>query len=249
MLRRYVVYLPLVLIFAVGAAFTKEHATTAQIVANIEDKIYHARVYEHGDVHVTFEDGVATLTGSVDSLGVKHDAERAARRAEDVVEVVNHIDVRAEDITARQIAEQARKEIVTYYAYGIFDHVMLEAEGNRLVVSGQVTDPYKKTDIGNFLARVKGVAELENNLEVLPTSIYDDQLRITVARAIYNDPYFVHYATQAIPPIHIIVKNGNVTLEGVVASTIDRAKAENDARFAATFFSLTDNLRVEGGKR
>ncbi len=92
------------------------------------------------------------------------------------------------------------------------------------------------------------MAEIENNLEVLPTSIYDDRLRVAVARAIYNDPYFIGYATQVNPPIHVVVKNGNVTLDGVLASGIDRAKAESNARFAATYFSLTNNLRVEGGK-
>jgi hyperosmotically inducible protein len=121
----------------------------------------------------------------------------------------------------------------------------LEIQGDRLIVNGQVTLPFKKQDIGNFLAHDKGVADLENNLEVLPTSEYDDSLRFAVARAIYNDPYFIHYRDQALPPIHIIVKNGNVTLEGVVLNPLDRAKAEADARLAATFFNFTDNLRVE----
>ncbi len=249
MLKRHFVYLPLVLVFVAGVTFAKEHATKAQIAASIEDRLYHARVYEHGDVAVSFEDGVATLAGTVDSVGVKHDAEGAARKVEDVVQVANHISVRTEDITFRQILEQARKEIVTYYAYGIFDNVKLEAEGNKLVVSGEVSQPFKKEDIGNFLAHIKGVAVLENNLEVLPLSSYDDSLRIAIARAIYNDPYFLHYATQALPPMHIIVKNGNVTLEGVVGTQLDGAKAEADARFAGTFFSLTNNLRVEGSNR
>ena len=91
---------------------------------------------------------------------------------------------------------------------------------------------------------VKGVSQVQNDLEVLPVSIYDDQLRLAIARAIYNDPFFVHYATTALPSIHIIVKNGNVTLEGVVNSSLDKAKAGNDARFAATYFSLTNKLHV-----
>jgi hyperosmotically inducible protein len=114
-----------------------------------------------------------------------------------------------------------------------------------LLVSGQVAQPFKKSDIGNFLAHIKGVAQLDNNLEVLPTSQFDDRVRLAVARAIYGDPFFVHYADQALPSIHIIVKNGNVTLEGVVANQLDRAKAEADARLAATYFSFTDNLRLE----
>jgi hyperosmotically inducible protein len=237
--------LALLIAWAVQPGFGQKHASNAQILAQIQDRLYHARVFEHGQVQAAFEGGVATLSGTVDSLGVKHDAERAVRKVDDVYQIADNITVHFEDVTPRQIAEQARKQIVTYYAYGIFDNVWLEVQGDKLVVNGQVSQPFKKEDIGNFLAHIKGVAVLENNLEVLPLSPYDDSLRLAIARAIYNDPYFTNYAIQALPPIHIIVKNGNVTLEGVVATQLDRVKAEMAARFAGTFFSLTNNLRVE----
>jgi hyperosmotically inducible protein len=237
---------PLMLAIAVQVTFAKKHDDSpAQITARIEDKLYHANVFKHGDVQVSVDNGVATLTGTVDCLGVKMDAERAARKVDDVTEVVDNINVHAEDVTPRQIAEQARKDIVTYPWFTIFDWITLEVQGERLIVNGQVTQPYKKQDIANFLAHVKGVAELKDNMEVLPVSDYDESLRIAIARAIYNDPYFLHYRDQALPPIHVIVKNGNVTLEGVVASALDRAKAEADARLAATYFNFTDNLRTE----
>jgi hyperosmotically inducible protein len=237
---------PVVLATAVQVTFAKKHDDSpAQITARIEDKLYHANVFKHGDVQVRVDNGVATLAGTVDCLGVKMDAERAARKVDDVTEVVDNINVHAEDVTPRQIAEQARKDIVTYPWFTIFDWITLEVQGERLIVNGQITQPYKKQDIANFLAHVKGVAELEDNMEVLPVSDYDESLRIAIARAIYNDPFFLHYGNQALPPIHIIVKNSNVTLEGVVASALDRAKAETDARLAATFFNFTDNLRIE----
>src|SRR5208337_4986075 len=108
--------------------------------------------------------GVATLTGTVDCLGVKVDAERAARKVDDVTDLVDKINVHAEDVTPRQIGEQARKDILTYPWFSIFDWVTLGIQDNRLIVNGQVTLPSKKQDIGNFLAHVKGVAELDNNL-------------------------------------------------------------------------------------
>jgi len=235
----------LMLALAAQAGFAKRQTDSpAQITAKIEDKLYHAQVFKHGNVQVSVDNGVATLSGTVDSAGYKLDAERAARKV-DGVTVVDNIAVRADDVTPRQIAEQARKEVVTYYAYTIFDNINLQLQDGRLVVSGQVTQPFKKSDIGNFLAHIKGVAELDNNLEVLPTSQYDDRLRMAVARAIYRDPLFVRYADQALPPIHIIVNNGSVTLEGVVANQLDRTKAEADARLAATYFSFTDNLRLD----
>jgi hyperosmotically inducible protein len=237
-------FAPLMLAIAAQVTFAKKQADSpAQITAKIEDKLYHAQVFKHGNVQVTVNNGVATLSGSVDSVGYRMDAERAARKV-DGVTVVDNITVHADDVTPRQIAEQARKDIVTYYAYTIFDNINLQFQDGRLV-GGQVTQPFKKSDIGNFLAHIKGVAELDDNLEVLPTSQFDDRLRLAVARAIYRDPFFVHYADQALPSIHIVVKNGNVTLEGVVANQLDRAKAEADARFAATYFGFTDNLRLD----
>ncbi|MGH9357473.1 MAG: BON domain-containing protein, partial [Terriglobia bacterium] len=101
----------------------------------------------------------------------------------------------------------------------------------------------------SYLSHVKGVAQLTNDLQVLPTSPLDDSLRLAIARAIYNDSYFVNYANQAVPPIHIIVDNQNVTLEGVVNSQIDKQRAEMDARFAGTYLSLTNNLQVETGRK
>ncbi|MGH9435142.1 MAG: BON domain-containing protein [Terriglobia bacterium] len=244
--------LPLVVIpyaaILVTSAYGKQHITQAEIVAEIQDRLYHAQVFKHGSVNVAFHDGVATLTGSVDSIGVKADAERAAQKVDDVESVVNQITVNPGDTGPQGIIRDARKAILTYPFYTIFDHIVFQMRGNDLTVSGQVTQPYKKSDIGNFLEHIKGVTEFTNNLQVLPVSTFDDQLRIQIARAIYDDPLFMNYGNQAHPPIHIIVENGNVTLDGVVNSEVDRAAAERDARFAGTYFSLKNNLRVESAK-
>jgi hyperosmotically inducible periplasmic protein len=178
-------------------------------------------------------------------VGVKNDVEKAIAKAAGVNSVVDKITVDTNDATPQFIAEQARHEILTYPFYTIFDNIELKLQGNSLTVSGQVTEPFKKSDIGNFLSHLRGVTGFENDLEVLPTSQMDDQIRRAVARAIYRDPFFVNYGNQALPPIHIIVKNGNVTLDGVVDTTLARTKAEMDARFAATYFGLTNNLRLE----
>ncbi len=220
--------------------------TDSQATEGIQSRLDQAKVNKHGEVQVTYAGGVATLTGTVDNLGSKLDAEKAARKAPGVTQVVDNIQVRAEGVSAQQILEQARHEIVMYYAYGIFDNVNLEAHNGTLTVSGQVTQPFKKTDMGNILERVKGVAALQNNLEVLPAL----ECLMTACGCKWRGPsmairYFIHYANQALPPIHIIVKNGNVTLEGVVASTMDRTKAEMAARLTGLSFSVVDHLQVE----
>lgn len=244
--------LPLLVVFALAVgstAWAADHnMSQAQVQAEIQDRLYHAQVYKHGNVNVSYENGTATLTGQVDCIGVKNDAERATRKVNDVNQIVNQITVNPGDTGPESIVRDARKAILTYPFYTIFDNVVLRIQGNDLTVSGQVTDPYKKSDIGNFLEHIKGVTDLTNNLQVLPTSQYDDALRLSIARAIYDDPNFINYRNQAIPPIHIIVDNGNVTLEGVVNSEIDKQVAGRDARLAATYFGFTNNLRVENSK-
>lgn len=243
-MRSKLPFLALAIAMGTGLCWAVPPTTDSQATEKIQSRLDHAKVNQHGDVHVTYAGGVATLTGTVDNLGSKLDAEKAAQKAPGVSQVVDNIQVRADGMTDSQILAQARHEIVMYYAYGIFDNVDLAAQHGTLTVSGQVTQPFKKTDMGRILERVKGVAALQNNLEVLPTSMFDDRLRLQVARAIYRDPFFIQYANLALPPIHIVVKNGNVTLEGVVASTMDRTKADLDARGAGLSFSVVDNLQV-----
>ncbi len=228
------------------AAMGDVEPNPAKTTAEIQNRIYQAKVFDHGQVQVTYSQGVATLSGTVEDLAAKLAAERAASKVKGVTRVLDYIVVDA-DVSPAQILEKARHEVLMYPWYGIFQNVQLEAKGHTLIVSGQVTQPFMKSDLGNILAAVPGVAELQNNLEVLPVSAFDDQIRWAVARAIYRDPVFADYANQALPPIHIIVKNGHVTLVGVVASALDRAKAEADARTATTFFSFTNELQVARG--
>jgi hyperosmotically inducible periplasmic protein len=244
-MRNKLPLLALSLVLGAGWVWAGPPTTDSQAIGNIQLRLDKAKVDQHGDVQVTYAGGVATLTGTMDNLGSKLDAEKAAQKVRGVTQVVDNIQVRAEGVEDQQILERARHEIVMYYAYGIFDNVELAAHNGTLAVSGQVTQPFKKTDMGNILERVKGVAALQNDLEVLPVSNFDDRLRQQVARAIYGDPFFIRYANQALPPIHIIVKNGNVTLEGVVASTMDRTKAEMAALHAGLSFAVVDNLQIE----
>ena len=237
----------LFLVVGTGACLAAPPTFDQQAMVDIQSRLNHAKALKHGDVQVKIEGGVATLTGTVDNLGSKLDAEKAAQKTPGVTRLVDNIQVQAPGVDENQMLRAARHEVVMYYAYGIFDNVEFEANGGTLTVSGQVTQPFKKTDIGRLLERVKGVAALQNNLEVLPLSTFDDRLRLQVARAIYGDPFFIHYANQAIPPIHIIVKNGNVTLEGVVASSMDKIKANMAALHTGLSFSVVDNLRIVKG--
>lgn len=227
--------------FQVEAA---DRIPSAQIAEEVQDHLYHADVFKHGKVQVAVGDGVATLSGSVDSVGVKMDAQNAAMKDEDIVRIVNNIHVDTDGVTPNQIAEQARRRLLASYAYTVFDHVEVEAHGNTLIVLGQVTQPYKKAAVVYSLAHIRGVEAIDNKIRVMQLSPFDDNLRMQVARAIYDDPNFSEYVDAGRLPIHIIAFEGDITLEGVVDSRLDRARAEADARMVPAVDTVTDNLRL-----
>ncbi len=246
-MRNKLPILALSLVLGTGWVWAAPPTTDSQALGDIQVRLGKAKVDQHGAVQVTLSHGVATLTGTVDNLGSKLDAEKAARKVRGVTQVVDNIQVRADDLTDQEIVNLAGHELLMYYAYGMFDYVNLEVNHGTLIVRGEVTQPFKKRDLENIFERVKGVAALQNNLEVLPNSRLDDQLRLQLARAIYGNPYFTPYRDLAIPPIHIIVKNMNVTLEGVVNSTMDRTEAGLVANHTGLSFSVVNNLRVVKG--
>jgi hyperosmotically inducible protein len=144
------------------------------------------------------------------------------------------------------VAKAVRHEIVMYPYYGVWDNIEFQVAGGNVTLSGEVTQPYKKTDIARAVQRVQGVTSLSNNLEVLPLSSMDNQLRRQVARAIYSDPTLSRYAIAAQPAIHVIVDNGHVTLEGIVANDFDKQVAGLRASSSGLSFGpVVNNLRVE----
>ena len=153
--------------------------------------------------------------------------------------------------TDTQIAEKVAHEMRMYSRYTIWDNIAVRVREGDVELTGQVSQPFKKADLGRLAQRVPGVRSVTNQLEVLPTSFFDDRLRLQVARAIYRDPVLSRYAIQAVPPIHIIVDNGHVTLEGVVNNEMEKNVAGIRAGQAGlSFGQVTNNLRVENpGKK
>src|SRR5437773_351737 len=124
--------------------------------------------------------------------------------------------------TDADLAAKAVHEIRMYSRYTIWDNVNISVHDGSVELQGQVSQPFKKQDLQRLMQSVPGVTSVTNRLEVLPLSPFDDRLRIRVARAIYGDSTLSRYAIQAIPPIHIIVKNGQVSLEGVVNNELEK---------------------------
>ncbi len=148
----------------------------------------------------------------------------------------------------QRLFEKISDAVNRYSRFTIFDDISAEVENGLVTLSGKVTMPYKKTDIARLVEKVDGVKEVRNTIDVLPVSIFDDELRFRIARAIYGNPSFWQYASMANPPIHIVVDRGHVTLSGVVSSNVERALARS---LAVGFgeFSVTNNLRTDAEAR
>ena len=153
--------------------------------------------------------------------------------------------VNVSDRAWNRVEREVRHELVTLPFYGVFDNLAFKVDGGTVTLLGQVSRPTLKTDAERVVRSIEGVESVINRIEVLPLSPYDDRIRLATYRTIYGNTALNRYALQAVPPIHIIVKNGNVTLEGVVANEGDKNIADIRARSVPGVFSVTNNLRVE----
>jgi hyperosmotically inducible protein len=151
------------------------------------------------------------------------------------------------DANENRIAKEVRHQLVMLPYYGIFDDIAFRIEGGNVTLLGQVTRPTLKSDAGNVAKRVEGVTNVDNQIEVLPLSPMDNQIRMAEYRAIYGDSTIsTRYGYRALPSIHIIVKNGTVTLEGVVANKGDKDLINIRANGVPNVFSVVNHLQVEG---
>jgi hyperosmotically inducible protein len=146
------------------------------------------------------------------------------------------------------ITKEVRHQLVMLPWLSVFDNLEYKVDGNRVQLIGQVTKPIIKSDAVNAVKNVEGVQSVDDQIEVLPPSPMDDQIRRAEYRSIYGFGSLEMYSLRAVPPIHIIVKNGHVTLEGAVANEADKDVANVRANGVPNVFSVTNNLRVDGGK-
>ncbi len=147
-----------------------------------------------------------------------------------------------------RIAKEVRHEIIMLPYYGVFDDIKFSVNGYDVTLMGQVTNPTLKHDAENVVKHIEGVEKVDDQIELLPASSMDDGLRLRLYRVIYGFPALEKYAMPVIKPIRIIVKNGNVTLEGVVDSQADKDMANVRANGVPGVFSVTNNLVVVKAK-
>jgi hyperosmotically inducible protein len=147
-----------------------------------------------------------------------------------------------------RIAREVRHQLIMLPFLNVFDNLAFSVTGYNVTLKGQVTDPALKKSAERVVKQIEGVEQVDNQIEVLPTSSMDDELRLRLYRSIYGFGPLEKYAMPVVKPIRIIVKSGNVTLEGVVDSKADKDMAGIRANTVSGIFSVTNNLVVESGK-
>jgi hyperosmotically inducible protein len=155
---------------------------------------------------------------------------------------------RSEPRSRQNLIREVRHQLVLLPYYSVFDNLSFRVDGDTVTLEGQVVRPTLKSDAEGVVKNVEGIGRVVNNIEVLPLSPMDDQVRRAVYRAIFSEPGLSRYAESAVPSIHIIVKNGNATLVGVVDSEGDKNLANIRANGVPNVFGVKNELVVAPAK-
>ena len=228
-----------------GAVAAQEPAPLSdeQIRQLIEQKLQAEKLLKDS-FDVSVETGVVTLSGKVPNIWTKEQIIAIALDVPQAKEVLSELAI-ATGESDEDLAKQLGEKIRRYPNYTIHDEVTGRVEDGVVYLIGWVTMPFKSSTIEEMASKILGVQEVSNEIMVLPTSSVDDQLRETLARRIYGDSTFRAYASQAYPPIHIIVHGSRVLLTGVVHSEVERVKAERIANSTFGVLSVENLLRLD----
>jgi hyperosmotically inducible periplasmic protein len=216
-----------------------------QIQQAVSQKIHEAKQLQ--SVTSSVEDGIVTLTGTVDLYQDKLDAAKKVKKLANVNGVRNDIAVAGETVPDSQLQQKLAKKLaydrVGYYD-NAFNYLAVAVKDGVVTITGDTYNDVARDSALAIIARTPGVKDVVNEAKVLPTSIFDDSLRIRMARVIYRDSVLGRYATDPVDPIRIVVDNGHVTLYGTVQSTMDKNIAGIRAGSVPGAFSVENKLVV-----
>ncbi len=232
---------PSALISGLAAQVRSSDSTSAAAAARLDKKQFR-------DVKVKVENGIATLTGSVDLFEYKADAEKRMRKVNGVTAVRNLIEVAGPAISDQQLRDKlAEKLAYDRVGYGnAFNAITVSVENGAVTLGGHARTYVDRDSALALVNTYRGVKDVVDNIEVDPTSIMDDQARMEVARAIYGYPSLNKYAIDPVRPIRISVQNGHVELYGTVDSQSDKETAYLRANGVPGIFSVKNYIQVAG---
>lgn len=198
------------------------------------------------NVKVSVQDGIATLSGTVDLYEYKADADKRAHKVKGVTAVRNEIEVAGPSVPDQELQSKLQEKLAyDRVGYGnVFNAITVSVQNGAVSLGGHARTDVDKDSALALVSTYPGVKEVTDNIAVDPTSIMDDQLRLAVARAVYGYPSLNKYAIDPAKSIRISVQNGHVELSGVVDSQADKDTANIRANGVAGVFSVTNNLQV-----
>jgi hyperosmotically inducible periplasmic protein len=233
------------LLSAALAAQTAASRYDDQIQTKVTQKL--ASKSQFGNVQANAEDGIVTLTGTVDLYQRKLDAAKLARKIADVQGVRNLISVTGPNVPDAQLEQKLGKKLA-YVRVGYdntFDYFALGVKDGVVTVEGQDRTGVGRDEALADIANMPGVKDVVDNISVEPVSMFDDGLRLRALRAIYRDPVLSKYAMDPAHPIRIIVANGHVTLYGSVENAMDKNIAGLRANQLPGAFSVDNKLQID----
>lgn len=224
---------------AASAQAQGDNSTTAAAQSRLNKKQFQG-------VHVTVENGIATLTGTVDVYEYKADAQKTVLHTKGVTAVRNQIHVAGPNVPDKELqAKLAERLTYDRVGYGnVFDAISVNVENGAVTLGGHVHNYPNRDSALALVATTPGVKEMIDDVEVDPLSTMDDQTRFAVAHAVYNFPTLNKYALNPAMPIRISVQNGNVELYGMVDSQADKDTAYIRANGVPGVFSVKNYLQV-----
>ena len=229
---------------ALAAQTTSANRNDAAIQTAVAQKL--AAKEQFRNVQPAVEDGIVTLTGSVDVYQQKLDAAKNVRKVKNVQGVRNLIAVGGKEVPDTELTAQLDRKL--YYDRlaqdNLFNYVTASVENGVATLSGETRNDFDRDSALALVDSTPGVKDVVNDIRVAPASFFDDRIRLSEMRAIYGDPALGQYAIDPARPIRIVVDNGHVTLYGTVANAMDKQIAGMKAGQVFGAFSVTNNLEV-----
>ena len=236
-----ILFLILAAAFAVPAVFAQ---SDSEIQASVQKALSASRFR---GIQVSVQGGVATLTGTVDLVATRLNADQKVHHVKGVNAVSNEIQVAGAEISDQQLQEKLQKAI-TYDLWGNvpvqFQAITVQVQNGVATVSGHAAGPVAAADALAVVEYTKGVRDVIDNIQVDPVSPNDDRIRVATFRAVYGYPLLNQYLLDPAKPIRIQVQNGHVTLYGTVANQAEKNAAGIQANTVPGVFSVTNNLQV-----
>lgn len=230
-----------------GATVFAQSAGDSNLRAQIMNKALNKSQFKN--IQVSVQNGVATLTGTVDVFDAKRQADERVHRVKGVESVDNEIQVAGPEIPDSELREKVLKAVEydrVGYRVTPFNAISVNVQDGVVTLAGHAYGPVDADSAVAAVANMKGVKDVINDIQVDPVSPFDDRIRVAVYRAVYGFPSLNKYAIDPGQPIRISVQNGHVTLYGVVDSQSDKDAAGIRANGVAGVFSVTNDLQVAG---